>query len=78
MRGCHKFTYEAPNWTASNQSALNQIMQSLTKACIIKSFEVCTLLRYYTVQSSNSALTFWATYQSKLQGSGNPKERTEH
>jgi len=58
MWGYHKFAYEAPNWTAPNQIALNQIMQSQTKAYIIKSLEICTFLRYYTVQSSNSALTF--------------------
>ena len=32
--------------------------QSQTKACITKSCEVCALLRYYTVQSGNSALMF--------------------
>jgi hypothetical protein len=58
MWGCLKFTYEALNWTAQIRITLNQIMQIQTKACIIKSFEVCALLRYCTVQSSNSALTF--------------------
>jgi hypothetical protein len=72
----HKFIYEAPNWTASNQSALNQIMQSQTKACIIKSFEVCALLRYYTVQSSNSALTFWVNLS--VQASRVRKSKTEN
>jgi len=28
--------YEGPNWTAPNQIALNQTMQSQTKICIAK------------------------------------------
>jgi hypothetical protein len=43
-----------PNWIA-----LNQIKQSNTKACITKSCDVCTLLRYYTAYSGNPTPTFW-------------------
>ena len=53
MWGCLKFVYEAPN-----QISLNWTMCSQTKACITKSCEICTFLRYYAVQSDNSALTF--------------------
>jgi len=38
--------------------ALNQTMWSQTQACINKSCEVCTLLRYYAAMSGNSMLTF--------------------
>ena len=47
MWGRLKFTYEVLNRTARNQIAWNQTMQSLTKACIAKSCEICALLRYY-------------------------------
>jgi len=46
--------FEVPNCIA-----LNRTMQSQTKACIAKSCETCSLLRYYIALSSNSALMFW-------------------
>jgi hypothetical protein len=53
MWGCLKFMYEAPN-----QISLNWSMWSQTKACITKSCEICTFLRYYAAQSGHSALRF--------------------
>jgi hypothetical protein len=50
--------YEAPNWTVPKQNDLNQAMQNQTKACINKSCEVCTLLRYYVAMSGNFTPTF--------------------
>ena len=58
MWDCLKYVYEAPNWTAANQITQNWTMWSQTKACITKSCEICTLLRYYTALSGNSLLTF--------------------
>ena len=53
-----------------NRIALNQTKWNQTKDCIVKSLcEICTLLRYYTLQSGNSLLTF----QDNL---SNPKETT--
>jgi hypothetical protein len=46
MAGPIKFVYEAPNQTAPNQMALKQTMTSQTKACIAKSHEVCTPVKY--------------------------------
>jgi hypothetical protein len=54
-----KFAYKAPNQTMPNQITLNRIKRSNTKACIIKSCEVCSLLRYYAAYNGNPALTFW-------------------
>jgi len=39
-----------------NTITLNWTMQSQTKACIAKSYEICGLPRYYTALSGNSAL----------------------
>jgi len=41
---CRTLTFEA-----LNQIALHQTMRSQTKACITKSCEICTVLRYYAV-----------------------------
>jgi len=57
-----KFSCEAPYWTAANWIALKWTMRSQTKACIAKSSEVCSLVRYYVALSGNSTLTF----QNKL------------
>jgi len=47
------------NQTMPYRNALNQTMQSQTKVCITKSSsEICTLLRYYTEQGSNSLPMF--------------------
>ena len=56
--GC-KFTKLAPNQVMPNWIALNQTMWSKTKACITKSWEICALVRHYTVWSGNTTLTFW-------------------
>lgn len=48
-----------PNWTAPNRITLNQTMWSQTKACIIKSSEICALLGYYSAENGNPLLTFW-------------------
>ena len=58
MSGPLKFAYEAPNQTTPNRMALKQTMRNQTKVCIAKSHEVRALVRYYTAQSGNSALTF--------------------
>jgi len=47
-----KFAYEAPNLIA-----LNWVMPSQAKVCIAKSCEICPLLRYRAVYSTNSLLT---------------------
>jgi len=40
--------------------ALNQTVQSQTKACTAKSScEICVLLGYYAAESGNCLLTFW-------------------
>jgi hypothetical protein len=42
-----------------NRIALNRTTQNQTKACIAKLWcGICTLLRYYTVQNSNSLPMF--------------------
>ena len=56
--GC-KFTKLAPNQVMPNWIALNQTTWSKTKACITKSWEICALVRHYTVWSGNTTLTFW-------------------
>ena len=53
MWGCLKFVYEVPT-----QISLNRTMWSQTKACITKSCEIFAFMRYYAVQSGNTALTF--------------------
>jgi len=40
--------FQTPVYEALNQIALHQTIQSQTKACITKSCEICTVLRYYT------------------------------
>ena len=59
MWGFLKFMYEALNWTAPNWMALNETLWSQTKACITKSCEVCSIVRYYAAYSGNFLLTFW-------------------
>jgi hypothetical protein len=56
--GC-KLTKLVLNQAVPNWIALNRTMRSKTKACIIKSWEICALIRYYTVWSGNTTLTFW-------------------
>jgi len=53
-----QFLHEALNWTMPKCIALNQTIWSQTQACINKSCEVCTLLRYYAAMSGNSMLAF--------------------
>jgi len=58
--GHFKFMYEAPNQSASKQTALKRTMWSQTKTCIDKSScDICILLRYYAAYSGNSLQTFW-------------------
>ena len=57
MWGHLQFLHEAQNWTMPKCIAPNQTMPSQTQACINKSCEVCTLLRYYAALSGNSMLT---------------------
>jgi hypothetical protein len=60
MWGHLKFTYEAPNHTAPNWMAQNQITWRQSKACILKSLcKTCALLRCYAAESDNSILMFW-------------------
>jgi len=60
MCGNLKFTYEALNQTMSNRTALMCTMQTHTMACAAHSLrEVTDFLRYYTVLSGISLLTFW-------------------
>ena len=78
MWGCLKFAYEAPNWTAPKHIALNQIMQSETKACITKS---CGAVLFWDIALCRVVILPWhfgSVYQYKFQGLGNLKERTEH
>ena len=56
--GC-TLTKLVPNQAVPNWIALNRTVRSKTKACIAKLWEICALIRYYTVWSGNTTPTFW-------------------
>jgi len=56
--GC-KLTKLVLNQAVPNWIGLNRTMRSTTKACITKSWEICDLIRYYTVWNGNTTPTFW-------------------
>jgi len=77
--GCLKFACEVLNQTAPNWISLNRTVRNQTKACITDHHMRSALL--WDIMQHSVVFPYWhfrTIYWSLLEGSRNPKDRTQH